>query len=395
MTLVSSFSRWDDVSWHSEPDYSRAAVPVLKAGHLTLGKSPKNRATYLKIFNTLVGLLDVPLCAHQREHLTFLLSTGLMADQEYIGALFHLNEAIDLALSLDELGDACELLQMRASALRAISKFKEASGDLYDCMSIWNEYALQTGDDINQLVGPERQLHVITQLAGYEYFAARFEDARELISQGRMLLPVIADEASRAEFAATLEWAEALLYRMQGKPELALQSALAAHQHYAVVTHPASRLRLHFLVAAAALDIAETLPAGASRDEVLATHALPHVRLGEGLMDDAHDPAGSDMALLARIRVSRLLQYDENRVSRIEAIVHHARDIGDEAVLAEALTALGDEFAALDKINEAMSYYRDALKALDGSEAVVLKMPVRLKLRRLETLEIRTDKPHE
>jgi hypothetical protein len=88
--------------------------------------------------------------------------------------------------------------------------------------------------------------------------------------------------------------------------------------------------------------------------------------------------------ILARARASRLLGRDEIRERQIEQALYLARRLNDEALLAKAHAALGDEYASQGKFSRALSAYRDTLGVLDGSEALALKRQPRVKIREIE-----------
>ncbi|MGZ3581483.1 MAG: hypothetical protein ACXVDA_03215 [Ktedonobacterales bacterium] len=320
------------------------------------------------------------MSAHQREHLFYLLSMGNAAGGRYQQAQATIEQALELASALDELGDICQILILRASVSRGLLKVGEAANDLRVCLAIWGEYAEHHGKTLSDIVNPALRLEVYARLSGDAFYQGDYAGALEAVDQGRALLPLVRDPTLEA---ATLDWTHALLCRAGQKPKDALTLALRASKAYSSQS-ALSQIRSHDVVVGAALDRAQQMTAGTQRNVLIRKYALPHIELAERLARMVDDDAGLGLMILARARASRLLGCDEIRERQIEQALYLARRLNDEALLAKAHAALGDEYASQGKFSRALSAYRDTLGVLDGSEALALKRQPRVKIREIE-----------
>lgn len=66
-----------------------------------------------------------------------------------------------------------------------------------------------------------------------------------------------------------------------------------------------------------------------------------------------------------------------DRVGALEAVIRQGRALGDEALIAQGLTAMGDELISRGERESALNCYRQTLGALDGSQAPALAVQAR------------------
>lgn len=380
MSFDSTLNRWDDPAWHTERNYSPYVAGAFEGVHLALVNKSKERSAYLQAYNALSHLIDIPMSAHQREHLFYLLSMGNAAGGRFQQAQATIEQALELASALDELGDICHMLILRASVSRGLLKVGEAVHDLRVCLAIWGEYAEHHGKALSDIVNPALRLEVYARLSGDAFYQGDYAGALEAVDQGRALLPLVRDHTLEA---ATLDWTHALLCRAGQKPKDALTLALRASKAYSSQS-ALSQIRSHDVVVGAALDKAQQMTAGTQRNVLIGKYALPYLESAERLARTVDDDAGLGLMILARARASRLLGRDEIRERQIEQALYLARRLNDEALLAKAHAALGDEYASQGKFSRALSAYRDTLGVLDGSEALALKRQPRVKIREIE-----------
>ncbi|HEX8037253.1 MAG TPA: hypothetical protein VF510_25585 [Ktedonobacterales bacterium] len=380
MPFRSTLTQWDNPSWHTERNYSASVASAFKDIHRLLAPSAKELSAYLRAHDALLRLVHTPMSAHQREHLFYLLGMGDAAGGRYKDAHSSLDQALNLALTLNEPGDACQLLIFRASVFRGLLKVGEAAADLRTCLSTWGKYAEDTGKALSDVIDPAVRLEVYARLAGDAFYQADYAGAQEAVDQGRALLRLV---RSHALEKATLDWTQSLLCSVGKKPDYALELALHANEGYARQSAP-SRIRSHVLVAGAALDRAESMTDRTRSRALIQKQALPYLDSAKRLAHIVDDNAGLGLTILLGARASRLLGYDEIRERQIEPVIHLARRLDDETLLAQAHTALGDEYASQGKFSRALSAYRDALGVLDGSEALALKNPARIRIREIE-----------
>jgi hypothetical protein len=380
MPFDSTLSQWDDPAWHTERNYSPYVAGAFEGVHVALVHRSKERSVYLRAHDALSRLIHAPMSAHQREHLFYLLSMGNAAGGRYQEAQATIDLALDLASALDELGDICQILILRASVSRNLLRVGEAVDDLRTSLAIWGEYAEQRGKALSDVVNPALRLEVYARLSGDAFYQGDYTGAQEAVYQGRALLPLVHDNALEA---ATLDWTQALLCRAGQKPKDALELALRASKVYSSQS-ALSQVRAHDVVVCSALDIAQQMADGTERNALIRKYALPYLDKAEKLARMVDDNAGLGLVILARIRASRLLGRDEIRERQIEQVLYLARHLNDETLLAKAHAALGDEYASQGKFSRALSAYRDTLGVLDGSEVLALKRQPRVKIREIE-----------
>lgn len=356
----------DAPRWHVERDYSPAVARALTLAYAYLRRNGRQLKGYSCAANCVRPIVDLPMSARQRTRVAFVLSLAPAAAGDYCTSLFWLDEALDLASQMPDQGDLIDLLYLRGPLNRAVLHFSEAVEDYQDCLAL-----LRADGNETTPTDAAFELEVVSQLAGFEFFLARYESAERLLQEARGLAPLVAQAPEHRIVAATLAWLEAHLYRWRGQPELALRPAAAAAEVYTEASSPASAARSQMMVADVALDLAERFPDGMDRYGMLRV-ARPHVQLGLRLARAAHDEIGQGMARLTQARYSRLAGRNEDRIALIEQVARTAQQRDDEALLAQAFTALGDELAALGEEESALNRYREVLAVLDGSDVPAL-----------------------
>ena len=371
--LTSSLTNVDDETWHDEPGYSHVLHRLLVRAY-TLVKSGRGQVgAYLRASLLLESWRDAPMSLRQRMRLYFLFAVAQAAAGQYRLALFWIDEALPIAIALAAEADQAELLFQRAALNRAVLLLREAAEDLRDYLAI-----LDLAHDRLSIDDPAARLRALPHLATYEYFTAEFAAAEQHIAAARTLLA----QVPNAPFeAATTAWAQADLDLLRGQPERALRPALAILEVYNREATPISQERAEIFVAQAALQLAVTLPVGSDRYALLAL-ARPHIERAEQLAHAAEDKPGRGLAHLARAQYARLSRGSTDPIASIEAVIRLARDIDDVAVLAQARTALGDEYAARGEIESALTCYRATVEVVAASEVPVLAVPAQRALRR-------------
>ena len=227
------------------------------------------------------------------------------------------------------------------------------------------------------------RLQTVAQLATYAYFAGQPLLAEGCIRETRTLAAQVPHE----DFdLASAEWVQAHLYRTYGEPERALRHALSFYNDYIREASDVSRDRLEFFLAEAALDWADMLPPGTDSD-ALVSLSLPHLQSAERLARESVDNPGQGLAQLARARYDRLSGGGNmQRLAALEAVAQLGTELGDIAIVAQAYTALGDEFAARQESASSLTCYHTTLDVLKGSQVAVLANPARRALLKFQEM---------
>jgi tetratricopeptide (TPR) repeat protein len=228
---------------------------------------------------------------------------------------------------------------------------------------------LRVMQEDGQAVDDAAVFDVTTNLAGLRFFLADYAVAEQLLAEARSLLPALNGKPQRRD-VARIPWLEAHLYRWRGEPERALRPALAAAHEYDQ-SAGGSTVRIQVVVADVALDLAATMPPGTDRDALL-TLAEPHITRATVVATEVGDDIGGLLARLTALRLMRMRGENRDRVAPIEEIARRARRLQDDALLAQAFTALGNEWSERKEHESAQVCYRQTLSILDGSDVPAL-----------------------
>lgn len=365
--LDGSLERPDALNWRDEPQYSPMVAKALRKAYSIIKGKNRQSGAYFEASLLLKPLRDTDMCIHQRMHIYFVFALGQAAYGSTEFALFWIDEALILAVALSEEGDQAELLFHRASLNRAALHLAEATADLRDCLALIDVYHAHHNTD-----GSADRLRVLPHLATYEYFITDFEMAEKHASESRKLALSIPNSTFEA---ASAEWVQANLYRLQRQPERALRPALQICEVYARESTPISYERAEIFVAQTALDFADVF-SGSDRDALLML-AAPHLERAEQIARETDDRPGQGLTKLMRAYSARLSAENRDRAADIEDVIQLARKLEDIALLAQAYTALGDEYASQGQQEPALACYNTTVEVISRSELPVLALPAR------------------
>jgi tetratricopeptide (TPR) repeat protein len=352
--------RWaDDPAWHNDPGYSPAVAAALLNAYLLISSRSGDIRVYRDAYWCVWPLLSHPTSRRQRMQIAYVLALASSAVDDYQHAVEWLDMALDLAERLGDRGAAVDLLYLRGSAHRAVSRLRKAADDYQTCIMLLRSLGEETALDTPLLAD------LVTRLAGFEVLLGRYEHVDERLREAGRLVAL--DCANSIE-AATVEWMRALIYRLRGQPDLALRPALTAAGVYAEYGPPASTARLLALVADIALDLAAVRVQNQRDTDRLMALAESHCERALRLTDDAYDKNGFHVAMLSSARFSRIAGMNEDRISLMEGVLRDAERVGDAALMALALTGLGEEFAARGEAGWARACYRSVVGTLDGTD---------------------------
>ena len=359
----------DQVSWWGEPGYSAEASDDLTDAYQFIYRGDGYTFALPAAAVLVERWLGKYISAHQRMHVYYVFALAHAADDNTALSLFWVDKALGHASRLHEIGDQAELLIQRASLHRSTLEFEEAAEDLKLCLMMLDEQ--------RQLLGIETadaQLRIYPQLATYEFYLARFQSAEALIAQARSLLSSV--KSPQPLSMGTLEWNQAKLYNLKGQSYRALWHILSIAGDYARVAPAISRERFEIDVADYALNWAQSIPAGDDRADFIRL-AARHLSTADGIATELRDAPGAGLIQLKQVHLSRLTNGLMDRVGALEAVIRQGRTLGDEALIAQGLIALGDELTYRDEHESARNCYRQTLGALDGSQVPALAIPAR------------------
>lgn len=299
-------------------------------------------------------------------------------------ACAYLDDALEVSLAIGNLAVFAELAYLHGlfdsrmqHASQAMSYFEMAVE------------ALQSSTDAEpqRPATAELALDILTRLAAQCFLLGNYSSAQTTLADAKQLLTT---QPPHAVVAAPIEWTHALLERWRGNLALAFQHALRANACYEAMNTDAdyvAHARLRIVAADIALDLAEQaeLAAQSSRAERFVWLAQPLIRTAYEYLQGTPDTAGEQLALLSFVRLRRLQALTDDFRPLIEHIARSAQGGGDLPLLGQALTALGQDYAARGELDSALNLYRAALETLAHSQAPALQVwPRRALLRAQE-----------
>lgn len=368
-SFTSSLLRPDSPAEEIEASYSPGVAFSLTRAYVCLKAHREVEALAI-----VEPLLMAPMSARQLMRVWYVMGHAFAAYRAYDKSLACLDEALEQATILQDIGTVAALAYLRGSVHGAIQQFGPAASDLKIALDALS--ALAT-DAVS--IDPGFELDVLVLLASFAFVTACYDETAEYIARARRLLRGIAGHELQA---AGIEWVEALLYRWSGQPEMALRNALHAAECYLrpqLAAEPLARARIFTVVADCALDVAESLPRQPhfARDRLIGLARPYAVYAVKAARDSAHAAGPEDetvhaLTLLTRARFDRLASRDNDRKAMIEFVVRTATHIGDRPLLAQAYTALGHELAASGDAEPALGCYRLALDVQRTGDADAL-----------------------
>jgi tetratricopeptide (TPR) repeat protein len=367
---------WPDRStWHADPAYSSTVARALRSGFSHIAAADAPRDNFLWACAEVAPCMNSTMAIPQRVRVFLLFARTLEVEGVYTDALSYVDRALDVAAHDPTSDDFTDLLLYHAKLERARGRYLIAASDLAACLGLLRNRA--HGDEA--LIDPALHLEILAQLADYEFFLGHLPAAARLVSQAQRLAP---SAPHRRLDAASIAWVQAHLDRLRGRAWESVQPMLRVESIYAHEAPPISRGRLAYFVAELALDVAARRadgPLAAYRAEFLRL-ARVHLDSAERLAHEANDRGGRGLVQLARVRYSRLYGGNSNRSARIVDVLRLARRLDDDALLAQAFTALGDELAYQGEHERALDCYRQTIGLMDGSDFPVLALPARRRL---------------
>jgi tetratricopeptide (TPR) repeat protein len=360
----------DDDATRQEPGYSSAMADALTRAYTLI-----KRQEYTQARELIAATHAWPVSSRQRMrafYVTSLAAVGLHLARD---ALHDLDEAMDLAVLLEDLGSCALLASLSASVSGGLQQFR-VGADFY---GIALEALRILGAD-----GGNRdsafELEILVGLSGFEFLLGLYDMASGHLDDARRL--VTAAPESRL-LSAAIEWTTALILRWRGESDKALRLAMAASDAYAALNVPGAHARVQTVVADIALDLADAMALKHLPDASSAfiQMAGPYVTRALEIAHEANDVTDEAMALLTRVRYSRLARRHTPRVPVIKDVTETARKLGDIPLLGQAYTAMGHELQARGDIDAAIEMYQRALDVLKASDAVAMSVwPQRAKL---------------
>lgn len=361
--LVYSSDLPDRSEWQTEENYNYDLRNDLYAIHQELRNEQNLTLALFHAYERLSRYDGLRVSDHQNIAVQKLKARFYHAIGDTKSALTALDAGLFLAVQLPDNGAVVDLLSLRAAIHQSILRLRDAAGDIEYYLDLLHE----EGDE-DTLGDAAMALDGLVRLAGLRFYLGQYETAEQRLRDARRLLPLLPSDPTKS---ANIEWVQANLERWRGIPELALRHANAAAHVFSESLNLGTAARVQVLVADSALDFAKSF-SGEGDSEYVIRLAFSHVQLARQFATEAADEIGLGMVQLAQARYSRICRLNENRVNTIESIARLARRRHDDALLAQAFTALADEMVFLGEREQGMNLYRDVLTLLHGSDVPAL-----------------------
>jgi len=397
-----SFKLPDDPLWYTEPHYSFEIAYALHQAYTVItdsdDKAPTERdatangaksAERSRLQNLLTQYIAKRMSAHQRISVYYALGRLNSIQEDYTQASRCVGIALELSQSLNDL-DGCALLAyLHGTLVRYAQRFSEEARDYDLSFRFLNE----GGNNVPH-ADIVLELEMLMRLAGSYFIRERYDISRRLLGEARQLVGLASQEqrhnpqalANIRQDAAGLEWLAALLFRWSGEPERALRHALSASEVYTELQRPQLLGRIAIVIADIALDLADN-SADTMMEQTMtrAQHvytalAEPYLRLALTTLPEVCDTPGESLARLTQVRFERMTRQITPRIATIEQVAQVARRRDDTLLLAQAQTALGDEFQLHGETESALSCYRLSLDTLRMSDGPALGVWARRRL---------------
>jgi tetratricopeptide (TPR) repeat protein len=359
----------DRPEWRFEPDYSLTASAALREAYTLLAHASAHASSqavpWSQVHETLSPVVTQRMSRPQHRNVYFLLGMTQASLNRYDEALASLENACALSVELEDVTAIADISFLCGCLTR--DQLHLSTATHYFEVSVT---AFAQLPDPFQPESADKAFNTWIQLAFVSFYQAHFDETATHLEKARQLLP---RTSLQSQGRADIQWIEALLSRWRGDRENGLRQAQAFAEVIAQQAAPPTVVRAWLLVADLALDCAESfLPDMRRATTPFVTLATPYIRDALSLARSAQDFAGLGLALLADARLSRVEGRDSPRVETIEHVFDMARQIGDIALLAQAHTALGDEFRFAGEKDAAVACYRTSLAALEPSDITAL-----------------------
>jgi hypothetical protein len=354
----------DHVAWHALPDYSTAVGQRLIHAYTLFGRPGTLAAGYVHAARWVTPCLALRMAEAQRLRLYYVLALGLDALNEPDECMEWLDAAMDVAASLNDLSALSKILTLRASACKILFRLREAADHYRTGRALLRMHAADRGGSVEPLAA----VLLLAHEANTRFHLNEYDEAERLLNEAHRLVPL---GAARSLEASTVLWLQAMLYRWRERPERALAPALTAAAAYMRRGPSASAVRIQTVVADITLDLAANAPLGTWRDLLVET-ASSHLDLALRVAREIGDKQGQVLSRLIATRASRMRNDNVSRVDLIETLAREGHQLHDDALLAQAFTALGDELVARGEVESGLSCFRQVMGLLDGGETPAL-----------------------
>ncbi|HEY7022330.1 MAG TPA: hypothetical protein VH349_14525 [Ktedonobacterales bacterium] len=375
--MSSSWFVPDARSWRDEAQYNPNVVAALRCA---ASKLHPDGSVDADILDCITPVLHAEMSQSQWLRVLYVICACRAAEDPPTAALEPIDDALGLALLLDEPRARIDLLVMRAYINRYITQIPDAAADLEDCLEEL-ETLKKRGEWLPE--DAQKTLMALARLAAQQFLIGDITQCKELLARADGLL---AQVGAHLDSQARLAWLRALVARWSSDYQQALVEAVAAVGYYRQMHDPEMLSRIEGLTGEILLDLAEQSRIHGDEEACADYLARAEQYIQRAIqIAVAGDYQGSEYgARIIRARLLLLQQMPGDRIPLLEELANTAKQHQDMALVCKAYTGIGRECEAVGDIAAAKEWYRRAIASLKESQAVADTVWAQRALWRLE-----------
>jgi hypothetical protein len=347
--------RADHPAWRQEPDYNPEVTTGLAAAYAAIQHAPDRIASFREAGYQVLALVDRPMCPQQRMNACYVLGMAHAADEEFPQAWRWLDQAVELACTLDDRPAQTDLLFLRGPVAERMDLDRVALDDYRIALDL---HKTLRREDV--AVGDRaRELHLLVWAARYAILEEEYVLTRRLLATARRVAHhVVAAPGTIAHH----DWVWAAYLDACGQADRALQPALRAVDAAARDgSEPYVVVRIHAFAARLATDLAATHE-GSSIGRLTHLEMADHCLRAARRICAPNDRSGRGFIEMRQARIDALHGRGDQAAERIGATEQLARELDDGPLLIQALTVEGHILAdRREGWEAALDQYRAAL----------------------------------
>jgi tetratricopeptide (TPR) repeat protein len=373
----------DHSNWHGAPDYNPDVKTSLTLAYARIKQTSVQIFAFREAGYHVVPFHHTAMCAQQRMNVSYILAMAYSADDDYQQALEQLDRSLLLAQELDDPLAQVDLLFLHGVIMQRIARFDQALLDYSTALALQAKLRRE-----HIPVDREQELSLIIGAAGFALMQEDYELTGQLFTLARR----VARHVPQSDLTVAYhDWLWAVYLHARGKSARALQVALQVADTFSRLDgNPHSIVLVYVFTARIALDIAAThAQASIGRQAHLKIAALCLRKATQARLPN--NRSGQGYLLARQAYLDALSGRGQRARERIEAAERLAREVGDDVLLVQVLTAHGHVLAQRpDTWEAALDQYRQALDISEHSAFPLEGLPARRAVRQLEEMHSMT-----
>jgi hypothetical protein len=203
--MYDSLDHPDLPAWHGFPDYSYDIAARLRSAYLFIGAHTDQLASYLHAAREVQRTWDQRMADPQRLRVCYVLALAYAADAQSDRAFLWVEQGIELAEKLQDIGALVHLLYLRGMLSFSALAFADATDDFAE-----SRLLLRALSDHGPHLDPSMELRLLTQEASMRSFMGQIDHTHALLDVARVF---VAEFSGHVLESATILWLEANMLR--------------------------------------------------------------------------------------------------------------------------------------------------------------------------------------